>query len=57
MSELDRVQKPSTFYNQTALVAKGDETEVILFSDFSKDYQKYPNSCYTLLDTRIPENY
>ena len=57
MSELDRVQKPSTFYNQTALVANGDETEVILFSDFSKDYQKYPNSCYTLLDTRIPENY
>ena len=31
LSELDIVQKPSTFYNPTSSVAKGDKTEVNMF--------------------------
>lgn len=35
LSELDIVQKPSIFCNPTSPVAKGDETEVNMFSYFS----------------------
>ena len=35
LSELDIAQKPSTFCNPTSSVAKGDETEVNMFSYFS----------------------
>ena len=35
LSELDIVQKSSTFCNPTSSVAKGDQTEVNMFSYFS----------------------